>query len=123
MMLFQVGFSSLLISTRIAYFSYNVITTNTIKDDYHRAIDACFSQLTTQLFYLNYAKSFYVYTLFSKYFRRIFLEKVTKIYYQVLRCLPVDENDRRRNLNGPTPNSTPMVELQRKPKKTITGIT
>lgn len=123
MMLFQVGFSSLLISTRIAYFSYNVITTNMIKDDYHRAIDSCFSQLTTQLFYLNYAKSFYVYTLFSKYFRRIFLEKVMKIYYQILCRSPIDGNHCRRNLIGQTPNTTPMVELQRNPKKTVTDIT
>lgn len=79
-MLFQVGLSSLLIATRMAYFSYSIITTNKIKADYEKALDTFFSQLTTQLFYLNYAKSFYVYTLFSKYFRKIFLEQIMKIY-------------------------------------------
>ena len=116
-MLFQVGFSSLLILTRIAYFSYNVITTYTIKDDYHRAIDSFFSQLTTQLFYLNYAKSFYVYTLFSRYFRRIFLEKIMKIHRQIFRHSPVDVSRRQRNLNGPTNNTIPVVQIQKNARK------
>ena len=68
-MLFQVGISCLLILTRIAYYSYSVITTNQVKTDYQNALDTFFSQLTTQLFYLNYAKSFYVHfikQIFSK---------------------------------------------------------
>jgi len=82
-MLFQVGISSMLILTRIAYVAYNIITTNAQKSDYQQAMGTFFSQLTTQLFYLNYAKSFYLYTLFSKYFRRIFVERIIKIYRQL----------------------------------------
>jgi hypothetical protein len=83
-MLFQVGTSCLLMLTRIVYFSYNVITTNTQKTEYQEALDTFFSQLTTQLFYLNYAKSFYVYTLSSKYFRSIFVKRMIKIYDRLI---------------------------------------
>ena len=79
-MLIQVGVSSVLILTRIGYFSYSVITNGVPKTDYQRALDVFFSQLTTQLFYLNYAKSFYLYTLASNYFRRIFKERVVAFY-------------------------------------------
>jgi hypothetical protein len=79
MMLVQVGISSLLILTRIGYFSYNVITTGKQKTANETVVDTFFSQLTTQLFYLNYAKSFYLYTLSSKYFRQIFRERIGKI--------------------------------------------
>ncbi len=79
-MLFQVGISSLLILTRMAYFSYNVITTDTQQTAYQQALNAFFSELTAEFFYLNYAKSFYIYTLFSKYFRTIFVERIMKIF-------------------------------------------
>jgi hypothetical protein len=79
-MLFQVGISSLLILTRIAYYSYSIITTDASKTDYQTALDTFFSQLTTELFYLNYAKSFYVYTLSSQSFRKIFVGRIIKIY-------------------------------------------
>jgi hypothetical protein len=94
MMLFQVGISSMLILTRIAYFSYNIITTNAQTSYYQQTMNAFFSQLTAQLFYLNYAKSFYIYTLFSKYFRTIFVERIIKIYYQL--C-PGQRNHLRRH--------------------------
>jgi hypothetical protein len=94
-MLFQVGISSLLIFTRMAYYSYNVITTGTVKNDYQTALDTFFSQLTTQLFYLNYAKSFYIYTLYSKYFRKIFLARIMKIYSPLI---PSRKNRRQQNL-------------------------
>jgi hypothetical protein len=80
--------------TRIAYYSYNVITSNTDKTDYQEAVETFFSELTTQLFYLNYAKSFYIYTLFSKYFRRIFVERIMKIYRWL--CCGRTNNVRRR---------------------------
>ncbi|CAF0881372.1 unnamed protein product [Adineta steineri] len=84
MMLFQVGISSLLIFMRIAYYSYYIITTGRQKTDYAVAMGNFFSQLTTQLFYLNYAKSFYIYTLSSKYFRKIFKRRVLKILQKFL---------------------------------------
>jgi hypothetical protein len=82
-MLFQVGISSLLILTRIAYYSYSMITTGASKTDYQNALDTFFSQLTTELFYLNYAKSFYVYTLSSQSFRKIFVKRVLKIFHRL----------------------------------------
>jgi hypothetical protein len=102
MMLFQVGISSFLIFTRMAYYSYSVITTGTVKNDYQAALDTFFSQLTTQLFYLNYAKSFYVYTLFSKYFRKIFLERIMKFYSGLNPGSMTNLNSRQQNLNRTT---------------------
>lgn len=66
----------------MAYYSYSVVTTNATKNDYQTAMATFFSQLTTQLFYLNYAKSFYVYALSSQYFRKIFVERILKIFHQ-----------------------------------------
>lgn len=86
MMLVQVGLSSLLILTRIAYFSYDIITRTEEKTEYQRALSSFFSQLTAQLFYLNYAKSFYLYTLSSQYFRRIFIETLIKMQQKLIHC-------------------------------------
>ncbi|CAF3458690.1 unnamed protein product, partial [Rotaria sp. Silwood2] len=51
---------------------------------YEEALDKFFAQLTTQFFYLNYAKSFYVYILCSKYFRTLFMERIKKIYRRLI---------------------------------------
>jgi hypothetical protein len=112
-MLFQVGTSCLLILTRIVYFSYNVITTNTQKTEYQEELGTFFSQLTTQLFYLNYAKSFYVYTLSSKYFRSIFVQRIKRMNG---RTTPNRTNNfelRQRNLNGDINGSVRTVDVQR----------
>ena len=107
-MLFQVGISSSLSLIRVAYNTYSVITTNMDKNDYQKALDTFFSQLTTQLFYLNYAKSFYVYTLFSKYFRKIFIGRFTKIYNRLVpdnttvHAIPRERNLNRTTNNNPT---------------------
>ena len=95
----------LLILTRIAYYSYSVIAANQEMTDYQNAINTFFSQLTTQLFYLNYAKSFYVYTLSSKYFRKIFLERIMKI------CSGLSP-DRTNNLRRREKNSDEHVDIQ-----------
>ncbi len=105
MMLFQVGISCVLILTRIAYYSYSVITTNQAKTDYQNGLDTFFSQLTTQLFYLNYAKSFYVYTLSSKYCRKIFVEQIRKIYSGL-------SPDRMNNLRRREQNLNEHVDIQ-----------
>jgi hypothetical protein len=111
MVLFQVGISSLLILTRIAYFSYSVITTNAQKTNDQIAWDTFFSQLTTELFYLNYAKSFYVYTLFSKYFRKIFMERIRKIYAGLNSDRTTDVSRRQRNLPGQRNRSLRPVQM------------
>ncbi|CAF1466464.1 unnamed protein product [Adineta ricciae] len=79
MTLFQVTISTILIGARMAYYSYNVITANAVKTSDQKTLDTFFSELTTQLFYLNYAKSFYIYTLSSRVFRRILIVRVTQL--------------------------------------------
>ncbi|CAF3852041.1 unnamed protein product [Rotaria sp. Silwood1] len=102
MTLFQVGLSSLLILTRMSYYSYNVIASGTQRTAYQEALDRFFAQLTTQFFYLNYAKSFYVYTLCSKYFRTLFKERMKKIYRRLLPCRRNHVGRHQRNPNGRT---------------------
>jgi hypothetical protein len=97
-MLVQVGISSLLILTRVAYFSYSVITTGKQKTANETVVDTFFSQLTTQLFYLNYAKSFYVFTLSSKYFRTVFVKRSRKIFKQFIFARVISSLIRRQNL-------------------------
>ncbi len=67
---------------RVAYYSFNVITGDASNSNYQSPVNTFFSELTTELFYLNYAKSFYVYTLSSQYFRRIFVERIIKIFHR-----------------------------------------
>ena len=110
MMLIQVGVSSVLILTRIGYFSYSVITNGVPKTDYQKALDVFFSQFTTQLFYLNYAKSFYLYTLASNYFRRIFMERVMAFYRRVI---PGRRVDTRLNSNRPIHPGSQAINVLR----------
>ena len=99
-MLFQVGISTALSATRVAYYSYYVITANEQKTTYQKTMDSFFAQLTTQLFYLNYAKSFYINTLSSKYFRKIFLQRIIRIWQPLL---PIRANTSRlRQRSVPT---------------------
>ena len=112
-MLFQVGISCVLILTRIAYYSYSVITTNQAKTDYQNGLDTFFSQLTTQLFYLNYAKSFYVYTLSSKYFRKIFVERIMKTFSGLSPDRTNNLEMRQRNINGLINNNLQKTRSQR----------
>ncbi len=95
----------------MAYFAYNVFTTGTSKSDYQTALESLFATLTTQTFYLNYAKSFYLYTLLSKTFRRIFIERITKIYSSIFLCQPIHVNEVPQNIVPTTQNrlqTTPM---------------
>ncbi|CAF4665424.1 unnamed protein product [Rotaria socialis] len=82
----EVGISCFLIFLRLTYYSYNVIAMGMEKTTYESTLEFFFSQLTTQLFYLNYAKSFYVYTLCSKYFRAIFIGRIKKICHRLISC-------------------------------------
>ncbi len=79
MMLVQVGLSSLLIMTRMIYYAYYVLGPKLT--GYDRLVGSFMMSFTTLLYYANYAKSFYVYTLSSQLFRNVFLQTV-KIYIQ-----------------------------------------
>ncbi len=75
MTLFQVSISSLLIFIRLAYYGFSVLVNREQNASYNEILDKFLSQLTAQFFYLNYAKSFYIYTFFFswQYSRFLFL--------------------------------------------------
>ncbi len=74
MMFVQVGFSSLLILTRMIYYAYYVLAPPLT--GYNKLIGTFLMSFTTQLYYANYAKSFYIYTLSSQLFRSVFFHRV-----------------------------------------------
>lgn len=73
-MLFQVGFSSVLILTRMIYYAYSVL--GPTPSGYDRLVGSFMMSFTTQVYYANYCKSFYVYTLSSRLFRSTFVRRV-----------------------------------------------
>ena len=74
MMLAQVGFSSLLILTRMIYYAYYGLAPT--PTGYNELVGAFLTVFTVQLYYANYAKSFYLYTLTSHLFRSIFINRI-----------------------------------------------
>ena len=74
MMLVQVGLSSFLILTRTIYYAYYLLGPPLTGP--RRRIGAFLMSLTTLLYYANYVKSFFVYTLSSRLFRSIFQRRV-----------------------------------------------
>ncbi len=73
-MLVQVGLSSLLILTRMIYYAYYILGPSLT--GYDRMIGSFLMSFTTLLYYANYAKSFYIYTLSSRLFRSVFIERI-----------------------------------------------
>jgi hypothetical protein len=88
MMLVQVGLSSFLILTRMIYYTYYIL--GPTLTGYDKLIGAFFMSLTTLLYYTNYAKSFYIYTLTSQFFRSVFIERI-KIFFQKILHLNTSE--------------------------------
>ncbi|CAF0888997.1 unnamed protein product [Adineta ricciae] len=77
MMLVQVGLSFILIMTRMIYYAYYVLGPSLT--GYDKLVGSFLMSFTTQVYYANYCKSFYIYTLSSGLFRRVFVQRVT--YY------------------------------------------
>lgn len=73
-MLFQVGISSFLILTRMVYYAYSILRPPMNSNE--RVIAAFLTAITILLYYANYAKSFYIYTLSSRLFRSILIERI-----------------------------------------------
>lgn len=78
--LFQVFCSTILLNIRTIYFAYTSFSSDTYKDDYRRSIEALILELTSYIFHINFAKSFYINTLTSKLFRQVFYERFLKIF-------------------------------------------
>jgi hypothetical protein len=82
MMLVQVGLSSLLILTRMIYYAYYIL--GPTLTGYNKMIGSFLMSFTTLLYYANYAKSFYIYTLSSQLFRSIFIERIKEYNQKIL---------------------------------------
>ena len=81
-MLVQVGLSSLLILTRMIYYAYYIL--GPPLTGYNKLIGSFLMSFTTLLYYANYAKSFYVYTLSSRLFRLIFVQRLKECMRKIL---------------------------------------
>jgi hypothetical protein len=82
MMLVQVGLSSLLILTRMIYYTYYIL--GPTLTGYNKMIGSFLMSFTTLLYYANYAKSFYIYTLTSQLFRSVFMERIKEYLQKIL---------------------------------------
>ena len=76
MMFIQVILSIILLSMRTVVLAYQYITRDVPKNTERRVIESFISQLGIILYYINYAKSFYLYTLTSPYFREVFWKRL-----------------------------------------------
>jgi hypothetical protein len=81
-MLVQVGFSSLLILTRMIYYAYYVLAPPWT--GYYKLVGSFLMSFTTLLYYANYAKSFYIYTLSSHLFRTVFKNRMKVCIQKIL---------------------------------------
>lgn len=78
--LVQVLCSSILLNIRSGYYAYVVFSTNLYRDEYRQAVEYFLLQISSLVFYFNFTKSFFVNTLTSKLFRKVFKERVHYFY-------------------------------------------
>lgn len=72
-MMLGLAFSSIVIDvTRVSCYAYYFLNTGVQKSSYEKTLDRFIFQMSNVLLYANYAKSFYVYTLTSGLYRKIF---------------------------------------------------
>jgi len=81
-MLVQVGISSLLIMTRMISYAYYILKPTAT--GYARWADSFLMSFTISLYYTNFAKSFYVYTLASHLFRSVFIHRIKSCLRTIL---------------------------------------
>lgn len=81
-MLAQVALSSVLVLTFVICFAIYTLRPPVTPDD--RLLFFALVNTTNLLFYANYAKSFYLYTLSSNLFRSIFVQRIRFISRKIL---------------------------------------
>ncbi len=80
-MLVQVGLSSFLILTRMIYYAYYILGPSFT--GYKKMVGSFLMSFTTLLYYANYAKSFYIYTLTSQLFRSVFIQRLKELFQKI----------------------------------------
>jgi hypothetical protein len=66
-----------------AYYTYTLLTVGLTKSVYRITMEKLITQISDVLFYLNFGKSFYLNVITSKFFRRIFKERLMVIYIRM----------------------------------------
>jgi hypothetical protein len=94
--LVQVLCSSILLNIRTAYYSYNRLTIGITKDEYRQAVEALFLQISNYIFFINFSKSFFVNTLSSKLFRKVFKDRYRQITPWKVRIQPITDQTKDR---------------------------
>jgi hypothetical protein len=84
MMLAQGSITILLDFTRVSCYSYYFLTVNNPKTSYQKLVAVFIFQFSNVLLYVNYSQSFYVYTLASNLFRKIFCDIIRYYYGKLL---------------------------------------
>jgi len=90
MMLAQASISVLMDFPRTSCYAYYFLTANSLKNSYQETVAIFIFQFSNVLLYLNYSKSFYIYTLASSLFRKIFFDKIRYYYRKLFRILHLD---------------------------------
>lgn len=84
MIVVQVIVSSILISLRLVSYTYATITSgNPNKTALALLIETFFVRLGIALFYFSFAVSFYISTLSSKFFRKIFWQRLQSFCHRL----------------------------------------
>lgn len=87
MMCAQASITIFLDLTRSACYAYYFITENMLSTTYEKRVAVFIFQLSNVLLYFNYSKSFYIYTLASQLFRKIFLDLLQLRFRQLTQIL------------------------------------
>ena len=74
MMIAQATVTILFDLARVSCYTYYFLTNHRIKTSSEAAVATFIFHLSNVLFYVNIAKSFYVYTLASSFFRQVFFD-------------------------------------------------
>ena len=90
MVLTQVLLSGIFFSTRTVVVAYQLLTRDHPKDRRARALESFVSQLGIVLVYVNYAKSFYIYSLSSPSFCEVFRERLSQCWISITHPLRRD---------------------------------
>jgi hypothetical protein len=82
------AFSSIIIAlTQASCYSYYFLTAGTLQSDYAQVVAVFIFQFGNILLYMNYTKSFYIYTLTSSLYRNIFYRIIQNYYRKILQTL------------------------------------
>ena len=87
MMIAQAFISILIDVTKVSCYTYYFLTTHIPKSSYQQAVGVFIFQLSNVCMYFNNAKSFYIYTLASRLFRKVFCEIVRHVHEKLRQVL------------------------------------